>query len=71
MSQYNVLLGAQRSGNAGRELVDGRLALLQEHNLLRDVDEGGAGRRTTGVEFSGESCPKSESPYVAVCEGAC
>ena len=58
MGQYNVLLGAQHGGNAGRELVDGRLALLQEHDLLRDVDEGGAGRPAAGVEFSGGSCSK-------------
>ena len=33
------------------ELVDGGLALLQEHGLLRDVGEGRAGGRIAGVEF--------------------
>ena len=41
-------------------LVQRGLALLQEHDLLRDVDEGGAGRPAAGVEFSGESCPAAE-----------
>ena len=71
VGQNNVLLGVQHSGNAGRELVDGRLALLQEHDLLRDVDEVRAVRRTAGVEFGGESCPKCECPYLAFCAGAC
>ena len=37
------------------EVVDDRLALLQEHDLLRDLGEGGAVRRAAGVEFGGES----------------
>ncbi len=39
----DVRLVVQHSGNAGRELVQRGLALLQENGLLRDVDEGGAG----------------------------